>query len=847
MTPERWQQIDKVLQAALERPSTQRAAFLDEACAGDEALRKEVESLIRFQERPGTFMEAPALEEAADWLAREKAESMIGRMIGLYKVLGEIAHGGMGEVYLAQDTELPRKIALKLLPAYFTREEERVRRFQREAWAASGLNHPNIITIYKIGQVEGTHFIAMEFVDGQTLRKHMACTRMKLCDVLDVSVQLAGALAAAHEAEIVHRDIKPENIMVRPDGYVKVLDFGIAKLSGGQVATNDLTAPSGSEYTGPGRVMGTVAYMSPEQARGEKLDGRTDLFSFGAVLYEMATGRPAFSGGTAALIHDAILNRPPAPPLRLNPELPTELEQIINKALEKDRKLRYQTASDLGADLQRVKRALESGQGAAPPEVGASHEAIDSIAVLPLANASGDPETEYLSEGITESIINSLSQLPKLRVLPRSVVFRYTGRDVDPQTVGRDLNVGAVLTGRVLQRGDSLIIGIELVDVAKGWQLWGQRYNRNLSDIFAMEQEIAKEISEKLRLRLTGEEEKRLTKRYTESIEAYQNYLKGRYYWEKWTEEAWKKGIEYFQQAIETDPTYARAYAGLADSYVYLGWFCVLPPKEAYPRAKAAAIKALEMDDSLAEAHNSLAAVRMAYDWNWSDAEREFKRAIDLNPNYATAHHWYAEYLKQMGRHDEALGEIKRAQELDPRSLIVNTSVGWQYYFARQYDQAIEQYQMTLEMDPNFGPAHWGLGWAYDQKSMFAEAAAEFQRGINLSGGNPVYVAGLGHALAVGRQGEEAQKVLDELMELSKRLYVPPYFIAAIYTGLGDKARAFEWLEKAYEEHSSWLLYLRVDPRLDSLRSAPPFHDLLRRVGLHHKASSGGRGDSESG
>lgn len=459
-------------------------------------------------------------------------------------------------------------------------------------------------------------------------------------------------------------------------------------------------------------------------------------------------------------------------------------------------------------------------------------EAIDSIAVLPFQNAGGDPEMEYLSDGLTESLIHSLSQLPEVRVMARSTVFRYKGREVDPQTVGRDLNIRVVLTGKVVRRNGTLIIGTELVDVDNGWRLWGEQYNRKLSDIIVVQEEIAKEISEKLRLRLTGGGKKRLGKRYTENTDAYRDYLKGRYYWNKMTEEGLKKSIGYFEQAIQKDPNYALAYAGLADSHSLFGFFSLLPPKEVMPRAKEAALKALAIDDGLAEAHASLAGIKKVYDWDWLAAEREYQRALELNPNYATAHHWYADYLSAVGRSQEALAEIQRAQELDPLSLVISMEVAWNLYMAREYDRAVEQSLKTLEMESDFSPAHYTLGLAYEQVARYEEAIAALQEARNTSGGNPVSLAALGHAYATAGRRREAMKTLNELRKISERSYVSPYWSAILYAGLGENAPAFEWLEKAYEERDVWLVWLKAEPRFDSLRSDPQFEDLLRRVGL---------------
>jgi serine/threonine-protein kinase len=868
MTPERWRKLDELFHAALERGTERRAAFLAEACDGDDELRHELESMLAHHEQAENFIERPAYAVAAETVVDDDpSEELVGKALGPYRVISLLGEGGMGLVYLAFDEALQRKVALKFLPPEFTSDKRRVQRFRLEARATSALNHPNILTVHEIGETDGRHFIVTEFVEGETLRRLVGRGRSRVSEVLDLAVQLTSALSAAHAAGIVHRDIKPENIMVRPDGYVKVVDFGIAKLTE-SAASLSYTGTVVTTETG---AAGTVHYMSPEQARGLDTDGRTDLWSLGVVLYEMLAGRTPFSGTTQSQIVTSILENEPQPLTHNFPEVPAELEWIIAHALRKDREERYQTAKELLAALKSLQRRLESaarlesiggpwrgrgtpltaGGGRRTESAGRlenispdatraasasgrrrTRKAIDSLAILPLDNESADANAEYLSDGITESIINNLSQLPRLRVMSRSTVFRYKGWEVDPLEVGRELNVRAVLTGRVLERGDRFLIGTELVDVSDGSQLWGGQYNCGLSDIISVQGEIAKQISENLRMRLSSEEKKRLNKRYTENTEAYQLYLKGRYCWNKRRQPEIEKGIEYFHRAVEADPNYALAYAGVADSHIILGFYGLLAPGEAMPKAKAAAEKALEIDDTLAEAHVSMAYVKGAYDWDWAGAERLFKRAIELNKNYATAHHWYGEYLAEMGRFDEAQEEIKQAHALDPLSLIINEAVGWIFYLSRQYDQAIKQYLRTLELDQKFVPARFCLGLAYVQKGMLEEAINEFKTSIKILGRNPGVVAALGHTYGLLGRRSEAQKQLDDLSERSMRKYVAPYLIAGIYTGLGEKDQALEWLQRGYEERDVGLVWLNVIPMADRLRSDPRFQELLRRLGF---------------
>lgn len=815
----------------------------------------------------------PCITQLKDFMALAS-----GTKLQHYEILSPLGVGGMGEVYRARDSRLRRNVAIKILPETWTQDHSAVERFIREAHTVSALNHPNIITIYDIGQQDDVHFMATELVDGETLRQRLKTTRLKLPDALEVAIQVANALAAAHSAGITHRDIKPENIMVRTDGYVKVLDFGLAKLT--ELDIPKVKKAGKKTFRGdtqPGTILGTISYMSPEQARGLDVDPRSDIFSFAIVIYEMVAGCLPFSGATMSDVIASILRAEPLPLSQCAEAVPAELDWSVTKALRKDREERYQTIKSLLSDLKRLKQRLDfeaelgrvhsSGSSAfndvsPPPAVPVTEQVtlmlpqatdiapktvrktrirkvIDSLAVLPLVNATRDPDADYLSDGITESIINSLSKLPKLRVVPRSTVFRYKGSLADPQEVGRELGVRAVFAGRVMQHGDSLIIKTELVDIAHDSQLWGEQYRRKMVNIFSLQEEIAEDISEKLRLRLSGADKKRLAKRYTENSEAYKFYLKGRYFvTTKRTEEWIKRGIEHFQQAIDLDPNYALAYSGLADAYAFLasstgGW----SPREAYPKAKAAALKALEIDEALGEAHSSLGFFSLLYDWNLPQAEHEFKRAIELSPNYPHAHDGYGFYLKAVGKHEESMRACLMIQQLDPLSPFGHVSLGWAYYFARQYDMAVQQCKKALEIDKHSAFAYWNLGLVYLQQEKLENAISALSKSVTFSDSGLAFEAHLGFAYAVAGKRTEAVEVLADLHEHAKHTYVSAYYFAIIHLGLGETDEAFKWLEAAYEERSGFMPFLKVDPIVDSLRTDSRFVNLLQRIGLEPRSA----------
>jgi serine/threonine-protein kinase len=832
----------------------------------------------------------------------------MGTKLGRYEIRSKIGEGGMGEVYLAQDTKLDRKVALKILPAELASNRDRMDRFVQEAKSAAALNHPNIATIHEIGESDNVNFIAMEFIEGVTLREKIHGERTELKKLLRFLQHAAEGLAKAHAAGIVHRDLKPDNIMITRDGHAKILDFGLAKLIEQQpVAGGDssevVTAVIMPQHSTPGAIMGTVGYMSPEQAQGKskEIDQRSDIFSFGCILFEAATGQKPFQGDSVVKSLHMVVYEPALTISDLNPSAPPDLQRIVRRCLEKDPEERYQSIKEVAIELKQLRRELAGAAfdttvppppktdatGAPPTEsrsqqsLGASasipstslstrassaeylvsgikrHKliaaivvlmivvgsifvrwyfhardtevAIESIGVLPFVNQNHDPDSEYLSDGVTESIINSLTQLPNLKVIARSSVFRYKGKETDPLTVGKELGVRAILTGRILQRGDNLTISTELFDVRDNKQLWGEQYSEKISDLLSVQREIASKITANLRLKLSGEQQNLVAKHYTDNPEAYQLYLKGRFYWNKRSADGFKKASEQFQQAVDKDPSFALAYVGLSDCYSVMEQYAGVPSSEALPKARAAVLHALQIDDSLAEAHASLGLIN-EHSWQLADAEKEYKRAIELNPNYPTVHHWYALLLLLTGRFDEGMAEIKRAQQLDPLSAVITANVGNHYFGRGDLNAAVEEYKKAIELNPNLGLAHSFLGLTYQKQGREQEAMAELQKAVEATGRASQELGALGYGYGVMGKRAEAVAVLRELEEKYGRRESPGIYLAEVYAGLGEKDQAFAWLEKDFQARSSLLVYINVFP-LEPLRDDPRYADLQRRVG----------------
>ena len=753
--------------------------------------------------------------------------------ISHYRILSRLGAGGMGEVYLAEDAQLERHVAIKLLPPETVSDEHARKRLVREARAAATLDHPNICSIYEVGEADGRSFIAMQYIEGETLDLRLKRKPVELKELLTIACQIADALTEAHTHGIIHRDIKPSNVIITSRGQVKVMDFGLAKVIQ-QAGRVDTEAQTQTLLTAPDVMPGTVPYMSPEQLRGEQVSVCSDVWALGVVLYEMITGQLPFRGSTAFTLSSAILRESPAP---LSARVPAGLRRVIQRCLAKEAAERYQHASEVRAALeilrQAPRRTADSLAGR-PAQARAQRARIRSLAVLPLENLSPNPEEEYFADGMTDALITTLAQIGVLRVISRTSVMQYKGARKPLPEIARELKVDAVIEGTVVRSGNRVRIAAQLIHAATDTHLWAKSYESDLRDILALQSDVARTIAQEIQIKLTPQEKARLAETCPVDPGAYEAFLKGRHHWYRRSPEALKRALYYLQQATAKDPTYALAYAGLADAYNSLGWdlYAVLAPAESFPKAKEAAKRALELDPNCAEAHAALGWAAAAYDWDWVAAETEFQRAIELKPQYGPVHIWYSHFLKPMGRTKESFEESRRALECDPLGLVLNMHMGWHYLYLREYQQAIEQLLKTLELDPAFIPARMFLGEAYEQVGMFAEAIAEFEEAVNLTNRQPIYLAGLGHAYAVSGNRDEALNTIQELNQLSTQKFVPARGIAEIYMGLGDKEQAFAWLDKAFEQRNGWLLHLEENQRYDSLRKDPRYIDLVRRMNL---------------
>jgi eukaryotic-like serine/threonine-protein kinase len=761
-----------------------------------------------------------------------------GARIGVYEILSLIGKGGMGEVYRARDPRLNREVAVKVLSESLLTEERALLRFEQEAKTLASLSHPNILTIHDIVTQDGSLFVVMELLNGETLRERLKRGAIPWLDSLRVGIAIAEGLAVAHSNGIIHRDLKPENIFLTQDDRIKILDFGLARMESKIPTSGESWMDTSPALSHPGLIMGTLRSMPPEQLRGQTVDARADVYSFGCILYEMISGHLPFESSDSADLTASILrDRPPEIEIA---GVPQDLIQLIFRCLEKDPAKRHDSALSFLENL----KTISSGPVPIrkPSNRRRSQSREKSVAILPIIHDEGNQDEEYLMDGITESIINSLSQLPKLKVTARSTAFRYKSKDIDPREVGKTLGVQMVMTGRGTRRGDRLDIQAELINTEDGSQVWGQHFSKDLSGIFSVQEEIAGLISVALQRKLTGAERKLLKKRYTQNVEAYQFYLKGRYHWNRRTPEGLDKAIVLFEQAIKVDPTYALAYSGIADCYNFLGWdpYGVSDPKITLPRAIAAARRALEIDDALAEAYNSFAWAKWSFNRDWNGAEKDYLRAIQLNPGYALAHVWYADLLSGSGQFERALDEIRIAESLDPLAPIVYAVHALILYFIRDFSASRIEAAKAIELQPEFTAAHLITGRALEMEGKYPEAMESLQKAVSYSRNHPRMLAFIAHCHASSGRSDEAKKILNELAELSKQKYIPALVdMALVYAALGEKDTAFEWLDKADELRAGLLVWLYPDPAADPLRSDPRFDELMRRVGLHDYQKAG--------
>jgi serine/threonine-protein kinase len=860
----KWQQVREIFDSALRRKPEERPAFVVEACGNDQTVLREVESLLSSLDSAESFLETPAVADIADALDSKSLELENGRTFAHYQIIRRIGEGGMGIVYLGRDLRLDRLVAIKLLNKRYERHEDNIRRFVREAKAASALNHPNILTIFEIGEYDESHYIVSEYIEGRTLREIIKGETMELRTIVDITAQIGNALAAAHKTRIVHRDIKPENIIVRDDGYVKVLDFGLAKLlpenvSGvfdkGMVQTQNTTAS--------GMILGTVNYMSPEQARALSIDHRTDIFSLGVVLYEMITGVAPFKADTAADTIAAIIQREPPPPGRTRNDVPEELDNIVAKMVEKDRTARYSSAEELSTELKQLQRRLEFEtdlEGTSQPnrQMEAAtqvlsltrakrisrRETSNSIAVLPFANMSADQENEYFCEGLAEELLNALAKVEDLKVAARTSTFTFKNRNIEISEIGRALNVATILEGSVRKSGNKLRITVQLVSATDGFHLWSEKYDREMKDIFDIQDEITLAVVDALKVELLGEEKVALFNRYGHNPEAYELYLKGLYHNYKWTDEGFLKSLEYFEKALEKDPGFAPAYAKIADYYNFHSHVGGLSPNEIIGEWRAAAERALRLDESLPDAHLAMAHIYFYHDRNWAGAEHEFRRAIELNPNNAQAHKHYGLFLVSRERFDEAVAEAKKALSLDPLSVAVNFVAAWTYLYAGRFKDALELVRLMRELDTNAPQSFWLEGNLLLANGRYEQAADVLEKASAL-GDNQMALSMRGCAYGLAGRRDEALTILDQLFEIREGKYAAAFNIARVYAGLADRDKGFEWLEKAVEERNAELVHLKriaeAGEKLyfgNDFSSDPRYLEILRRAGLPLQAGA---------
>jgi TolB-like protein/Flp pilus assembly protein TadD/predicted Ser/Thr protein kinase len=838
MAIERWRQIEHLFHAAHEKTAEERTRFLDETCSSDPTLRREVESLLANEVLAASFLESDRAEPSPEPAAREPVHP--GERIGPYTVTELLGAGGMGEVYKAHDKRLDRHVAIKFLPRVKANDSEALARFEREARAASALNHPNICTVHDVGEFQGRSFIVMELLEGQSLKDRIAGKPVPLPEFAAVSRQVCAALEAAHAKGIVHRDVKPGNIFVAHGGQVKILDFGLAKRGAQSISISSATTRSALStcaltLTSTGTIMGTLAYMSPEQSLGEDVDARSDVFSFGAVLYEMATGRPPFRGKTPAGIIGSILSEAPVKPSALNAAIPAKLEQVIFRALEKDREVRYQSAALLSTDLEKWQQSRAAtatlrtrrwmlgavGAGAASLAGGAflarrsifPPQGRIMIAVLPFENIGGNPQDAFLADGLHQDMISVLNRLypDRLGVIARTSVKRYQATGTTIEQIGRDLNVGYVVEGGVQREGDQAHVTARLVRVTDQTPLWSATYNRELGQILAAQAEIAQAIAQGIERGLRPNAQVSAALAQPLNASAHEAYLRGDY-----------------AKAVELDPGYAAAYSGLANKLYYPGLFGFRPPGQAFTGMMNAASKALELDATQASAHASLALSKLHLQRSWSEAEEGFRRALRLDPGDAEVRHFFAHLLLWSGREKESARECERALQIDPFNPTLFSCIGWHELLTGDVDKALEQTRRALALQQNHWWALMIMGWAYEEKGMFQEALAAFRK----SSDSNLKTASIAHAFARSGNRSGARTILDDLLAASKTKYVSPYDIAVIYTGLDDKVRTLEWLNRAYEEHSGFLVFVKQDPRFRIMRRDPSFQDLLRRMGF---------------